>query len=51
LTLSPEYNRLTNPVVFNTMKSIATLDMISKVGGFKVEHLIKLIKQKIEDMK
>ena len=51
VTLSPEYKRLTNPVVFSTMKSVATLDMISKVGGFKIEHLIKLIKQKIEDKK
>ena len=48
-TLSSDYKRLANPVVFKTMKNIATLDMISKVGGFKVEHLIKLIKQEIED--
>jgi hypothetical protein len=31
------------------MKNIATIDMISKVGGFKVDELIKLIKQEIED--
>lgn len=49
VSLSPDYNRLTNPVLFKTMKNIATLDMISKVGGFKVDHLIKLIKQEIED--
>ena len=49
VSLSPDYNRLTNPVVFKTMKNIATLDMISKVGGFKVDHLISLIKQEIED--
>lgn len=49
VSLSPDYNRLTNPVVFKTMKNIATLDMISKVGGFKVDHLIKLIKKEIED--
>ena len=48
-TLSTDYKRLSNPVVFKTMKNIATLDMISKVGGFKVDHLIKLIKQEIED--
>ena len=48
-TLSSDYKRLSNPVVFKTMKSVATLDMISKVGGFKVEHLIKLIKQEIAD--
>ncbi len=48
-TLSSDYKRLANPVVFKTMKNIATLDMISKVGGFKVDHLIKLIKQEIAD--
>ena len=49
VSLSPDYNRLTNPVVFKTMKNIATLDMVSKVGGFKVDHLINLIKQEIQD--
>lgn len=48
-TISSDYKRLANPVVFKTMKNIATLDMISKVGGFKVDHLIKLIKQEIAD--
>ena len=48
-TVSSDYKRLANPVVFKTMKNIATLDMISKVGGFKVDHLIKLIKQEIAD--
>ncbi len=49
VSLSPDYHRLTNPVVFKTMKNIATLDMVSKVGGFKVDHLIKLIKQEIQN--
>lgn len=48
-TLSSDYKRLSNPVVFKTMKNIATLEMVSKVGGFKVDHLIKLIKQEIAD--
>lgn len=48
-TLSSDYKRLANPIVFKTMKNIATLDMISKVGGFKVDYLIKLIKQEIAD--
>ena len=46
VSLSPDYKHLTNPVLFKTMKNIATLDMISKVGDFKVDHLIKL---EIED--
>lgn len=49
VSLSPNYNNLTNPVVFKTMKNIATLDMVSKVGGFEVDYLIKFIKQEIED--
>lgn len=49
LTLSPQYNRMTNPVVFKTMKNIATLQMISRVGGFEVGHFIELIKQEIKD--
>lgn len=49
LTLSPQYRRMTNPVVFKTMKNIATLQMISKVGGFEVNHFIELIKQEIKD--
>ena len=48
-TLSSDYKRLANPIVFKTMKNIATLDMICKVGGFKVDYLIKLIKQEIAD--
>ena len=31
------------------MKNIATLDMISKVGGFEVNNLIKLIMQEINN--
>lgn len=49
ISLSPNYNNLTNPVIFKTMKNIATLNIISKVGGFEVDYLIKLIKQEIED--
>lgn len=49
LTLSPQYARMTNPVVFKTMKNIATLQMISRVGGFEIGHFIELIKQEIKD--
>ena len=31
VSLSPDKKRLTNPVLFKTMKNIATVDMISKV--------------------
>lgn len=49
LTLSPLYSRMTNPVVFKTMRNVATLQMISRVGGFEVNHFIRLIKQEIKD--
>lgn len=43
LELSPEYERLNDPAVFNSMKDVATLEIVSKVGGFKTEELIKKI--------
>lgn len=43
VTLSPEYEKLNNPAIFNTMKEIATLEIVSQVGGFEVEELIKKI--------
>ena len=49
MKLSPLYSRMTNPVVFKTMKNIATLQMISRMGGFEVNHFIRLIKQEIKD--
>ena len=49
IKLSPLYSRMTNPIVFKTMKNIATLQMISRVGGFEVNHFIRLIKQEIKD--
>ncbi len=43
LKLSPEYERLNDPSVFNSMKEVATLEIVSQVGGFKVENLIEKI--------
>ncbi|MDY0343924.1 MAG: PAS domain-containing protein [Lentimicrobium sp.] len=43
VTLSPEFEKLNNPAIFNTMKEIATLEVVSQVGGFEVEMLMKKI--------
>lgn len=44
--LSPKFSKLKNPVVFKTMSSIATLEMISDRGGFKPHDLIdKIVKE------
>lgn len=48
VSLSPEYDKLNNPNIFNTMKHVASLSMISQVGGFEVENLIQLIKDEIK---
>ena len=46
--LSPKYSKLKNPILFKTMASMATMDMISKRGGFKVEDLINKIVEEIK---
>lgn len=48
ISLSPKFNQLNNPVIFKTMGNIATLDMISKRGGFQVDDLIRKITDEIE---
>ncbi len=48
ISLSPKFSQLNNPVVFNVMGNIASLDMISKRGGFDVDDLIQKINAEIE---
>jgi len=48
VSLSPEYEKLNNPLIYGTMKKVATLDMLSQVGGFKVNDLIEKIGKEIE---
>lgn len=49
VTLSPEFEKLNNPAIFNTMKEIATLEVVSQVGGFEVEVLMKKINSFIDN--
>ncbi|MCC5910667.1 MAG: PAS domain-containing protein [Clostridiaceae bacterium] len=45
--LSPKFNKLKNPILFKTMSSIATMEMISERGGFEVQDLINKIIEEI----
>ena len=50
LSLSPNFKNLNNSIMFKAMSNIATLNMISERGNFKVEDLIdKLIKKISEE--
>lgn len=48
VALSPDFDKLNNPVIFNVMKGVADLKTISQVGGFEVNNLIQLIVKEIE---
>lgn len=41
--ISPKYKKLANPVIFNMMAGVATLDMVAERGGLSAESLIALI--------
>lgn len=49
--LSPKFSKLKNPVLFKTMSSIATMEMISERGGFEVQDLIDRIVKEIASKK
>lgn len=49
--LSPKFNKLKNPILFKTMSSIATIEMISERAGFKIEDLIDKIVEEINTNK
>jgi len=46
--LSPKYVNLKNPVVFNVMKTVATLEMVSGRGGFKLDEFIAKLEEEID---
>lgn len=49
--LSPKFNKLKNPLLFKTMGSMATIEMISARGGFEVNDLIDKIVGEIQAKK
>lgn len=48
VSLSPDFKKLNNPVIFSAMKGIADLKTISQVGGIEVNKLIQLITEEIK---
>lgn len=48
IELNPRFKQLKNPVVFNTMGNIATLEMIAKRGGLEAHKLIELLIEKVK---
>lgn len=51
IELNPKFRQLKNPVVFNTMGNIATLEMIAKRGGFDVDEFVRLIIKNVRSQK
>ncbi len=48
LGLSPKFAKLKNPILFKTMSSVATLEMIGERGGLEIEDLINKIVSQID---
>lgn len=48
LSLSPKFAKLSNPILFKTMSSIATIEMISQRGNLEVQDVIDKICLEIE---
>ncbi len=51
MNLNPKYKQLNNPVVFNVMGNIATIEMIAKRGGYTTEELLGYLNDEIEKHK
>ena len=48
LSLSPKFAKLKNPILFKTMSSIATMEMIAERGNLPVDELISKLQDRIE---
>ncbi|MBL4931638.1 PAS domain-containing protein [Clostridium paridis] len=51
INLSPKFSKLRNPLLFKTMSSMATIEMISNRGGFDVNDLIDKLINEIQNYK
>lgn len=49
LALSPKFKKLNNPLLFKTMSSVATLDMICARGNLDVNEVISILVEKIKE--
>lgn len=48
IALSPNYKKLSNPILFKTMSSIATLEMIAERGNLQVDEMIGKLVDEIQ---
>lgn len=48
LNLSPKFSKLKNPILFKTMSSMATIEMISQRGGLESKEVLSKIVKEIQ---
>ncbi len=51
LNLSPKFSKLKNPILFKTMASVATIEMIAERGDLEIDELIAKLQARIEKEK
>lgn len=51
VNLSPKFSKLKNPILFKTMSSMATIEMIAQRGDFKTKDLLEKIVTEIDKNK
>lgn len=51
IQMNPMFKKLNNPIVYKTMKNIATMDMVASRAGIGVEELIDKLNQEIAQNK
>lgn len=51
ISLSPKFEKLKSPILFKTMASLATIEMISERGGLKLSDLIEKLIAEIDRIK
>lgn len=48
IQLNSKYKQLNNPIVFNTMGNIASLEMIAKRGGYPTEEFVEMLRSEVK---
>lgn len=51
IDFSPKFSKLKNPILFKTMSSMATIEMIAQRGGFETKDLLEKIVNEIDKNK
>ncbi len=47
MRLNPKYKKLKNPILRRTVAKIATLSQVAKIGGYKSEELVNLLREEV----